>query len=65
MSSTWERSTLYSLYGDMLWEASADIWKVLVDKTEAEAYDKIKMIPAGEGMRAYGVVYRWFTDASG
>ena len=58
-------SALYTVYGDVLWEASADIWRVLVDKTEAEAYDKIKMIPSGEGLRAYGVVYRWFTDVSG
>ncbi len=29
-------SALYSTYGDVLWEASADIWRVLVDKTEAE-----------------------------
>ena len=56
---------MHSVYGDVLWEASADIWRVLVDKTEAEAYDKIKAIPAGEGLRAYGVVYRWFTDVSG
>ena len=55
---------MYSVYGDVLWEASADIWRVLVDKTEAAAYDKIKAIPAGEGLRAYGVVYRWFTDVS-
>ena len=38
---------------------------MFIDKTEAEAYDKIKMIPSGEGLRAYGVVYRWFTDVSG
>ncbi len=38
---------------------------MLSDEAEAEAYDKIKTIPQGEGVRAYGVVYRWFTDASG
>ncbi len=35
------------------------------DKTEAEAYDKIKAVPAGEDVRAYGVVNRWLTDFSG
>ena len=44
---------------------SADIWRVLIDKTEAEAYEKIKSIPQGEGLKAYGVLYRWFTDVSG
>ena len=45
--------------------ASGDIWKISIDKTEAEAYEKIKSLPQGEGMRAYGVLYRWFTDVSG
>ncbi len=57
--------TLHSHYGDELWEASADIWKVLIDKTEAESYDKIKTVTHGEGIKAYGVLYRWFTDVSG
>ena len=42
-----------------------DIWKILIDKAEAEAYDKIKMVPKGQGVVAYGVLYRWFTDVSG
>ncbi len=29
------------------------------------AYDKIKMVHKGEGITAFGVVYRWFTDVSG
>ena len=33
--------------------------------SENEAYDKIKMIPKGHGVVAYGVLYRWFTDVSG
>jgi hypothetical protein len=52
-------------YQEYFKEASGDIWKILIDKTEAEAYDKIKMIAQGDGLRAYGVVYRWFTDVSG
>ena len=37
----------------------------MIDKAEAEAYDKIKMVPKGQGVVAYGVLYRWFTDVSG
>ncbi len=40
-------------------------WKVLIDQAEAEAYDKIKTILRGQGIKAYGVVYRWFIDVSG
>jgi hypothetical protein len=32
-----------------------DQWKILTGKAEVEAYDKIKMITQGEGVRAYGV----------
>ena len=35
------------------------------NKAEMEAYDKIKMVPKGEGVIAYGIMYRWFTDVSG
>ncbi len=42
-----------------------DSWKVLIDKAEAEVYDRIKTIMQGRGLKAYGVVYRWFTDVSG
>ncbi len=42
-----------------------DLWKVLIDKTEAEAYDKVKTITQGQALKAYGIVYRWFTDVSG
>ncbi len=37
-------NTLYVKYGETLEEASEEIWKVYIDKGEAEAYDKIKMI---------------------
>ncbi len=51
-------SMLYSVYGEDLWEASADIWRNLVDKAVAEAHDKIKIIPQKPGIKVYGVVYR-------
>ncbi len=37
----------------------------VIYKADAEAYDNIKMIPQEQGVRAYGVVYRWFTDVLG
>ncbi len=43
----------------------SDIRKVLIDEAEAEAYDRIKTIPKGERIRAFGVAYQWFTDVSG
>merc|ERR1712240_729281 len=33
-------------------ELSKDLYKVLIDKAEGEAYDKIKMVQSGDGMRA-------------
>ncbi len=49
-------------YGAVFQETSSNMCKVFIDKAEAEAYDKIKTVPQGEGIRAYGIVYRWFTD---
>ena len=42
-----------------------DLYSILIDKAEDEAYDKIKNIDTNEGLRAYMVLYRWFTDVSG
>ena len=48
------------------WKAmSMDVYKVIIDKAEGEAYDKIKMLEAEEGGKAYAVMYKWFTDVSG
>ncbi len=44
---------------------SGDVWDILIAKVEAEPYDKSKMVPKGQGVVAYGAVYRWFTDVSG
>ncbi len=44
---------------------SGDVWNILLDKAENEAYDKIKMVHKGEGITEYGFLYRWFTDVSG
>ncbi len=37
----------------------------MLDKAESEVYAKIKMIPKGHGVVAYGVLYRRFTYVSG
>ncbi len=58
-------TTLRSIYGDALCDACADIREALTNEAEAEVYDKMEMIPPGEGVRACGVFYRLFTDASG
>ncbi len=44
---------------------AGNVWNILMDKAENEAYHKIKMVHRGEGVIAYGLVYRWFTDLSG
>ncbi len=56
-------ATLRSTYGYELWEASADIGRILAVGTELEGCDKIKKIPQGEVIREHGVAYRCFTDA--
>ena len=58
-------TTLKGEFGDEFVKVSGDIWNILIDKAEAEACDKIKMVPKGQGVVAYGVLYRWFTDVSG
>ncbi len=32
-------------YGAEFDKVSGDIWNILIDKAEAEAYDKVKMVP--------------------
>jgi hypothetical protein len=52
-------------HGEEFEKTSGDAWNILIDKAEMEANDKIKMVPKGQGVVAYGVMYRWFTDAFG
>ncbi len=52
-------------FGDVFNKVSGDVWNFLIDKAEAEAYDEIKMVPKGQGVSAYVVLYRWFADVSG
>ena len=54
----------YKYAGD--WNSmSEEMYKVLIDKADGEAYDKIKSITAGDGCKAYAIMYKWFTDVSG
>ena len=52
-------------YEGILFEASGDVWKVLIDKTEAGTYEKVEALPQGEGVRACRALYRCFADVSG
>jgi hypothetical protein len=52
-------------YGNEFDKVSGDVWNILIGEAEAEAYDKIKMVPKGQGAIAHGLLYRWFTDVSG
>ncbi len=38
--------------------ASGEVFNLLIDKVETEAYDKIKMAPKWKGVFANGVMYR-------
>ena len=38
--------------GDDFVKVSRDAWKILIDKAETEAYDKISMVPKGQGVVA-------------
>ncbi len=40
------------------------MWNILIFQAEIDVYDKIKLVPRRRVV-AYGVMYRWFTDASG
>ncbi len=53
------------MYGGEFTRVSGDVWNIPLDNSENEAYDKIKLAHRGEGVTAYGVLYRWLTDASG
>ncbi len=40
-------------FGDEFNEAFGDVWNIWIDKAEAQVYDKIKMVPKGQGVAAY------------
>ena len=43
--------------GEEFDKVSGDVWNILIDKAEMEAYDKIKMVPKRQGVVAYGILY--------
>ena len=42
-----------------------DVYSIIVDKAEGEAWDKIKAVPGTDGLEVYMNLYRWFTEISG
>ncbi len=40
-------------FGEELEKASGDVWSTLIGKAEVEAYDKIKIVPQGQGVVAH------------
>ena len=42
-----------------------ELYSIIIDKAEGEAYDKVKNLKTGEGFQAYMILYKWFTDISG
>ena len=60
------RQTLQDEYDDgLLDEISQNLYTILMDKSEGDAYDKIKGISTRDGIVGYSRVYRWFTEISG
>ncbi len=52
-------------FGDEFNRVSGDVRNSLIDKAGVEANDKIKMVPEGQVVVAYGGMYGRFTDVSG
>ena len=44
---------------------SEDMYSVLVDKTENEAWLRVKSVISGNGLEAFVKLYKWFTGTSG
>ena len=42
-----------------------DLYNIIIDKVEDEAYDRVKNVDVNNGLQAYMILYRWFTDVSG
>ena len=42
-----------------------DMYSVLMDKTEGEAWLRVKSVISGNGLEAFVKVYKWFTGTSG
>ena len=42
-----------------------DMYSVLMDKTEGEAWQRVKTVRSGRGLEAFVKVYKWFMGTSG
>ena len=46
-------------------EFARELCTVLLEKSEGEAFDKLRPVPEREGVLGYGKLYQWFTEVSG
>ena len=42
-----------------------DLFAVLMDKTESEAYFRVKSVEPGNGIEAFVKIFKWFMGTSG
>ena len=42
-----------------------DLFAVLMDKTESEAYFRVKSVKPGNGIEAFVKIFKWFMGTSG
>ena len=42
-----------------------DLFAVLMDKTESEAYFRVKLVEPGNGIEAFDKIVKWFMGTSG
>ncbi len=49
---------------DMI-KLNEDMYTVLMDKTEGEAWTSVKAVVSGSGLEAYMKLYKWFTGTTG
>ena len=50
---------------NLLGVMSQDLYTIRMDKSEGDAYDKVRSVPERQGLLAYGKLYQWFTEVSG
>lgn len=54
----WARTQSYQQWNE-------DLYCILVDKCDGEAYSKVKTVQEGDGIAAYCIIHRYFTEISG
>ena len=46
-------------------QLNEDMYSVLMDKTEGDAWLRVKTVTSGNGLAAFVKIYKWFTGTSG